>query len=47
MIRRNVAVIAAVLASLALSACADATGPDTTTKPQCGVTHGSGICTPK
>ena len=48
MIRRRVAVITAVLASLALAACADATGPNTTPKDQCGgVTVGTGICTPK
>jgi hypothetical protein len=48
MIRRNIAVITAVLASLALAACADATGPNTTPKAECpGVTAGTGICAPK
>ena len=48
MIRRNVAVITVVLASLALAACADATGPTTTPTQACGgVTTGTGICTPK
>ena len=47
MIRRNVAVITAVLASFLLAACADATGPNTTPKKECGITAGTGICTPK
>ncbi len=47
MIRRNVAVLTVVLASLILAACSDATGPNTTPKKECGITFGSGICTPK
>ena len=47
MIRRNVAVITVVLASLALAACSDVTGPSTTPDKQCGITIGSGICSPK
>ena len=47
MVRRRVAVITAVLASLALAACSDATGPSTTPDKQCGITLGSGICAPK
>ena len=49
MIRRNVATLALVVASLALAACADATGP-TSTKAEdtCrGIITGSGICVPK
>ena len=48
MIRRNVAVITALLASFLLAACADATGPNSTPKKECGgITMGTGICTPK
>jgi hypothetical protein len=45
MIRRNVAVLSIVLASLVLAACSDATGPNTTPKKDCGgITVGTGIC---
>jgi hypothetical protein len=47
MIRRNVAILTVVLGSLILAACSDATGPNTTPKKDCGVTFGTGICTPK
>ena len=47
MIRRHVATAALLLASLALAACADATGPNSTPKKECGITIGSGICAPK
>jgi hypothetical protein len=42
MIRRNAALLALVITSLALAACADATGPNTTTKKECGIVVGSG-----
>ncbi|MEJ7810791.1 MAG: hypothetical protein WKG32_10320 [Gemmatimonadaceae bacterium] len=40
MVRRQLALIALVFASFALSACADATGPQT--KQACGVYAGTG-----
>jgi hypothetical protein len=49
MIRRNAALLAAVLASLALAACSDVTGPNTAPKAEdsCkGITAGTGICVP-
>jgi hypothetical protein len=39
MIRRTVALLALVVASFAMSACADVTGPDST-KSDCGVVIG-------
>lgn len=45
--RRNAALLSIIIASLALAACADATGPNTTPKKECGIVVGTGICTPK
>jgi len=48
MIRRKLLVAAALVVSVVLSACADATGPTRTAAPTpaslCPVTSGSGIC---
>jgi len=41
MIRRKLLVAAAVIVSVVLSACADATGP----QQVCPMTNGSGVCT--
>ncbi len=41
MIRRNLLVAAALIVSVVLAACADATGPKTVA---CPVSTGSGVC---
>jgi hypothetical protein len=41
MIRRNLLVAVAIIATVVLSACSDATGPKST----CPVSSGSGVCT--
>jgi hypothetical protein len=43
MIRRNLLVAAALIVSVVLTACADATGP----RNVCPVSSGSGVCDPK
>ena len=44
MFRRAIALIAIVAGSLAMAACSDVTGPDTTTESCGGVYAGTGTC---
>ncbi len=44
MIRRKLAIAVVTLAAALLSACADATGPSSSTAHECQVSSGTGTC---